>query len=87
MSVEVGEPLHRPHFHAYYQGAAAVFASDSVECLGGRLPGLEGALLGPLKQLDLFNAVVPDPEVGALTWPNGADLDPATPHDWACRSS
>ena len=29
---------HRPHFHAYYQDSAAVFAFDSVELLGGELP-------------------------------------------------
>ena len=29
---------HRPHFHAYYQEAAAVFALDTVEVLGGELP-------------------------------------------------
>ena len=29
---------HRPHFHAYYQDSAAVYAIDSIELLGGNLP-------------------------------------------------
>lgn len=37
MFVEAG-PHHRPHFHAYYGGHAAVFALDTLECLGGGLP-------------------------------------------------
>lgn len=28
----------RPHFHAYYQDQAAVFAIDEVELLAGSLP-------------------------------------------------
>lgn len=38
MFVETGAPHHRRHFHAYYQGQAAVFAVDTLECLGGELP-------------------------------------------------
>jgi hypothetical protein len=38
MFVEPGEPHHRPHFHAYYQEHAGVFAIDTIECLGGSLP-------------------------------------------------
>jgi hypothetical protein len=30
----------------------------------------------------LFNQVRIDPEVHTLVWPNGADFDPATLHDW-----
>ena len=29
---------HAPHFHAYYQNAAAVFSIDPVEMLAGELP-------------------------------------------------
>jgi hypothetical protein len=45
-------------------------------------PVLTGALFGPLRDLSLFNQVRIDPEVHTLVWPNGADFDPATLHDW-----
>jgi hypothetical protein len=38
MFVEAGAPHNRAHFHAYYQGHSAVFAVDTLECLGGSLP-------------------------------------------------
>jgi hypothetical protein len=43
---------------------------------------LAGDLFGPLRDLQLFNRVMIDPEVHTLVWPNGADFDPATLHDW-----
>ena len=43
---------------------------------------LAGELYGPLRDLTLFNQVKIDPEVHTLAWPNGADFDPATLHDW-----
>jgi len=46
------------------------------------LPVLAGELFGPLRDLTLFNQVQIDPEVHTLVWPNGADFDPATLHDW-----
>jgi hypothetical protein len=45
-------------------------------------PILAGELYGPLRNLELFNQVRIDPEVATLVWPNGADSDPATLHDW-----
>ena len=45
-------------------------------------PVLAGELYAPLKDLSLFNQVQIDPEVHTLLWPNGADFDPATLHDW-----
>ena len=45
-------------------------------------PVLEGALFGPLKDEKLFSQVEVDLEVHTLVWPNGADFDPATLHDW-----
>ena len=32
--MEIGTPQHRPHFHAVYQEANAVFALDPIECIG-----------------------------------------------------
>ena len=43
---------------------------------------LAGEIFGPLQDLVLFNQVKIDPEVHTLVWPNGADFDPATLHDW-----
>lgn len=45
-------------------------------------PILEGDLYGPLRDRELFDQVRIDPEVHTLGWPNGADFDPATLHDW-----
>jgi hypothetical protein len=45
-------------------------------------PVLHGAIFGALRDLTIFNAVTLDSEIGTLTWPNGADFDPATLHDW-----
>ena len=45
-------------------------------------PILEGELYGPPRDVALFNQVQLDPEVQTLVWPNGADFDPATLHDW-----
>lgn len=45
-------------------------------------PVLAGELYGPLRDLNLFNQVIIDPEAHTLVWPNGADFDPATLHDW-----
>jgi len=43
---------------------------------------LEGKLFGPLKDLNVFNAVRLDAECHTLVWPNDADFDPADLHDW-----
>ena len=45
-------------------------------------PVLTGDLYGPLQNLLMFDRVSIDPEVQTLVWPNGADFDPATLHDW-----
>jgi hypothetical protein len=45
-------------------------------------PVLRGALYGPLRDVAIFERVVIDPEVHTLVWPNGADFDPVTLHDW-----
>ena len=45
-------------------------------------PVLEGEVFGPLKDITLFNQARLDPEARTIVWPNGADFDPATLHDW-----
>ncbi|MGA2738783.1 MAG: DUF2442 domain-containing protein [Bryobacteraceae bacterium] len=45
-------------------------------------PVLAGEVYGPLQDPDLFNRVEIDPEARMPVWPNGADFDPATLHDW-----
>lgn len=45
-------------------------------------PVLEGPLFGPLQDSRTFAQVMLDAETASLTWPNGADFDAATLHDW-----
>ncbi len=45
-------------------------------------PVLVGDLYGPLRDPSLFDQVRIDPEVHTLVWPNGADFDPETLHEW-----
>ncbi len=45
-------------------------------------PVLEGEIYGPLKDPTLFEQVHIDEDAKTITWPNGADFDPATLHDW-----
>jgi len=59
-----------------------VFFNDETQQRIDFRPVLKGVLFGPLQDLSFFNAVVVDHEAGTLTWPNGADFDPATLHDW-----
>ena len=77
--------------HAIYRvervGIAAPYTlalrfNDATEQTIDFLPVLEGELFGPLRDLALFNRVEVDPAFGAIQWPNGADFDPETLHDW-----
>jgi hypothetical protein len=45
-------------------------------------PMLRGPLFGPLRDRKLFSSVTIDPVARTLVWPNGADFDPTTLHDW-----
>ncbi|MDI6793911.1 MAG: DUF4160 domain-containing protein [bacterium] len=38
MYAEFNLSHHRPHFHAYYQNAVAIYSIDSIELIGGSLP-------------------------------------------------
>jgi hypothetical protein len=59
---------------------------DQIEQVIDFQPILAGELYRPLRDLSLFNQVRIDPEVHTLVWPNGADFDPATLHDWPEQS-
>ena len=45
-------------------------------------PVLRGELYGELRDPAVFERVRIDPDSWTLVWPNGADFDPATLHDW-----
>lgn len=55
---------------------------DGVEQTIDFAPVLEGELFGPLRDLELFRQVSLNQEIGTLVWPNGADFDPWTLHEW-----
>jgi hypothetical protein len=55
---------------------------DATEQVIDFRPVLAGELYRPLRELALFNQVKIDSEVHTLVWPNGADFDPSTLHDW-----
>ncbi len=76
-------PIHRvARFDIIGPYALAVTFDDGTEQRIDFRPVLHGPMFGPLQDLALFNAVTLDSEVGTLTWPNGADFDPATLHEW-----
>ncbi|MDP2787379.1 MAG: DUF2442 domain-containing protein [Pseudomonadota bacterium] len=60
----------------------AVTFDDGLEQVIDFSPILAGELFGPLRDEQLFNQVRLDPEAHTLVWPNGADFDPETLHDW-----
>ncbi len=62
--------------------ALRVAFDDGTEQVIDFRPVLEGALYAPLQDERVFNQVEIDPEVHTLVWPNGADFDPETLHDW-----
>lgn len=73
----------RPHFHAFYQEHAAVFAIDTIECLSGDLPKRQRRLVEAWAEIHRAELQY-DSELlqSGEPWPNDADLDPATLHDW-----
>ena len=58
------------------------FDDESVQVVNF-WPMLRGALYSPLRDLAMFNQAQLDAEAGTIVWPNEADFDPATLHDWA----
>lgn len=79
----MGHPIYRVESFAI-QGpyTLQVRFDDGVEQVIDFRPVLAGELFGPLCDLTVFNSVRLDPEVHTLVWPNSADFDPATLHDW-----
>ena len=76
-------PIHRvSSFRIVGDYVLGVTFDDRTEQIIDFRPVLAGKLLGPLRDLALFNQVQIDREVHTLVWPNGADFDPATLHDW-----
>ena len=55
---------------------------DGVESTVDLEGVLEGEVYSPLKDPRLFERVELDPEIHTLVWPNGADFDPETLHEW-----
>ncbi len=60
----------------------AVTFADGLTRTIDFLPVLMGELYGPLREPGFFSKVALDPEVHTIVWPNGADFDPTTLHDW-----
>jgi hypothetical protein len=76
-------PIHRVHsFRIVGDYVLRITFDDRTEQIIDFRPVLAGKLLGPLRDVALFNQVQIDREVHTLVWPNGADFDPATLHDW-----
>lgn len=79
----MSHPIHRVNsFQIEGPFILRVAFDDHTEQLIDFQPVLGGELFRPLKDLALFNQVRIDPEVSTFVWPNGADFDPATLHDW-----
>jgi hypothetical protein len=38
MFMEVGQPHHLPHFHAYYQEQVGIFGLEPIDLIAGTLP-------------------------------------------------
>jgi hypothetical protein len=76
-------PIHRvTDFQIVGPYTLRINFADGTEQTINFLPVLAGDLFGPLRDCTLFDRVKLDPEVQTLVWPNGADFDPATLHNW-----
>jgi hypothetical protein len=79
----MSHPIHRvQRVEVVGRYALRVAFDDDVERTIDLEPVLAGELYGPLRDPELFRQVRVDPEVHTVVWPNGADFDPATLHDW-----
>ena len=83
----MSHPIHRvTDFSIVGPYTLTVAFADGTEQRIDFRPVLHGSLFGPLQDLATFNSVRLDTEVGTLVWPNDADFDPATLHDWPAVS-
>ncbi len=80
----MNHPIHRVvGFEILAPYSLRVQFDDATVQLINFEPVLAGELYAPLRDVRLFNQVRIDTEVHTLVWPNGADFDPATLHDWS----
>jgi hypothetical protein len=79
----VKHPIHRvTAFEVQAPHTLRVEFEDGLARVIDFRPVLAGELFGPLQDPELFGRVRLDAEAGTLVWPNGADFDPTTLHDW-----
>ena len=79
----MSHPIHRvKSFESVAAYTLRVSFADGMERTINFAPVLAGELFGPLRDPATFSQVRLDEEVHTLVWPNGADFDPATLHDW-----
>lgn len=75
--------IHRvEHFEIVGPYMLALRFDDGSEQRIDFRPVLEGEVFGSLQDLNMFNRVELDTTFGTVQWPNGADFDPETLHDW-----
>lgn len=83
MAMASWHPIHRvTGFRIVAPFTLVVQFADGVAQQIDFRPVLKGELYGALRDPVLFDRVTIDPEADTLAWPNGADFDPATLHDW-----
>lgn len=79
----MAHPIHRVRrFEIVAPYTLALEFDDGTQQRIDFRPVLEGEMFGPLQDLQVFSAVELDSTFGTIQWPNGADFDPETLHDW-----
>jgi len=70
------------HFEIVAPYTLALRFNDGTEQRIDFSPVLEGEVFGLLRDVATFNRVELDTTFGTIQWPNGADFDPETLHNW-----
>ena len=79
----MAHPIHRVvQFEIVAPYTLRVMFDDGSEQTVDLTHVLVGEVFGPLMDEALFNGASLDHAAGTIVWPNGADFDPATLHDW-----